>query len=139
MMPCDKLINMSESSVLNGNGDLHSLLSPGPSGVSSIDDEQLLFHWKFNELINLEGISISTPKPDGDRAPKTIKLYVNQPTMTFDDVDSLPPAQIIEVLPNNLRAPTSAAAAASLASISAAIIPLKKVKFLRVFDLAVFC
>ena len=50
--------------------------------LESDTDEQLLIHIPFMNAVRLSGIIIkSTAHPD--QAPKTVKLFVNQPTIGF--------------------------------------------------------
>ena len=50
-------------------------------------DEQLLFEIAFNIPVKLNGILIRGVSLD--TAPKTIHLFINQPSMTFDDTSVL--------------------------------------------------
>ena len=64
-------------------------LPPSPQGYREDDglvlesdtDEQLLIHINFSQAVRLSGIVIKSTV--GDAAPKTVKLFVNQPTIGF--------------------------------------------------------
>ncbi len=49
--------------------------------LESDTDEQLLIHINFSQAVRLSGIVIKSSV--GDAAPKTVKLFVNQPTIGF--------------------------------------------------------
>ena len=49
--------------------------------LESDTDEQLLIHIPFNQAVRLSGFIIKSTV--GGQAPKTVKLFVNQPTIGF--------------------------------------------------------
>jgi len=59
----------------------------------SDDDEQLLMTFEFREAVRLHSINIIAPR--GETAPRTIKLYVNKPSIDFAECEDLPSAQTI--------------------------------------------
>ena len=90
--------------MLTGTGVLRS---------DSSVDPQLLLKLSFREPIKLRGLkllstahsaastsasaSVQSENPDGntESAPKTLKLYVNSPNLSFADTDSTPPTESI--------------------------------------------
>lgn len=90
--------------------------------LESDTDEQLLVHIPFNQAVRISGIIIkSTAVPD--QAPKLIKLFTNRPTIGFNEAESDPGIQSIEITEDQLKGN---------------VIPLKVVKFSRVNCLSVF-
>ncbi|ODN96527.1 thioredoxin [Cryptococcus wingfieldii CBS 7118] len=86
---------------------LSSILGPdrGPRGTSFLEsdvDPELLISIPFQDPIKLKHISIfSGISPS--QAPKTIKLFINQPNIGFDEADSLTPAQEIELTADQVK------------------------------------
>jgi len=64
--------------------------------LQSLDDEQLIIHIPFTEMVSLWSINIVST-PANYASPKIIHLYKNKPNMTFLDVDSHIPTQTIEL------------------------------------------
>lgn len=85
----------------------------------SADDEQLLMYFPFSEPVSLSAISIEAPsggacsegkgagllivatgrcarRTAAESAPSLVKLYVNQPSMSFDDTDATA-TQVLEL------------------------------------------
>jgi len=82
------------SDVLSGNG---------LAALESDVDEQLLITVPFSSHIKLRGLRIvALEATDASSGPKEVRLYVNQPNMSFEDVDSIKPAQVIELTPEHL-------------------------------------
>lgn len=52
--------------------------------------EQLLINLKFKSPLNLQAIQFLGPKENG---PKTIKLYSNRGTLSFEDIEDTPMTQ----------------------------------------------
>ena len=95
---------LSLQSILTGTGLLRS---------DSSVDPQLLLKLSFREPVKLRGFkllstagttssaaasaSIQSESADGatESAPKTVKLYVNSPNLSFADTDSTPPTETI--------------------------------------------
>ena len=95
--------SISVQSILTGTGVLRSDASVDP---------QLLIKLSFREPVKLRGLkllstastastsaSVQSENPDGntESAPKTLKLYVNSPNLSFADTDSTPPTETIVV------------------------------------------
>lgn len=97
--------------------------------LESDTDEQLLISLTFKTPTKLKHIRIKTTKDD--RAPKTLKFYVNRPTMDFSDTESFPPTQVITLSPNSYAPEESS-------SLQSALIDLSFVKFQNVSKLAIF-
>lgn len=57
----------------------------------SDDDEQLLMTFEFREAVRLHSLNIIAPTDD--HGPRTIKLFVNKPSIDFADCSELPAAQ----------------------------------------------
>jgi len=88
-----------------------------------MDSDAVLFHFAFNEAVNLSTVRI---KAQDKSAPRVVKLYVNRVSMGFEDCDSVPCAQAFE-----LRE-------ADYAAGGVATLQLRTVKFTRVVALTVF-
>jgi hypothetical protein len=91
----------------------------------SDSDEQLLLHIAFNEAVCLQGIKLIAGEGKLQEGPKTVKLYANRISVSFSDVDSLPPTQTLELGKDDLGSETS-------------ITPLKQVLFNRVNSISIF-
>jgi len=91
------------------------------SFLESEADEQLLIDLPFKQNVKIHSIAIKGPQ---GYAPKGIKLYCNQKTMNFDDLDSGISAQEIVFTENQVLEGTS--------------VPLKIVKFQNVNHLTIF-
>ena len=102
-MPCTSSLSLSPQSILTGSGVLRS---------DSSVDPQLLIKLSFREPIKLRGFkllstaassstsasaSVQSENPDGntESAPKTLRVYVNSPNLSFADTDSTPPTETI--------------------------------------------
>ncbi|XP_054265332.1 thioredoxin-like protein 1 [Macrosteles quadrilineatus] len=63
-------------------------------------DNQLIIPITFNQAVKIHSIKIKAPEATG---PKTIKLFINQPTvLDFDAASQNVPTQLIEVKPSDL-------------------------------------
>lgn len=51
----------------------------------------------MNQSVRIRAIRLSTLPSSFAQAPKTLRLFVNSPTLGFDDAESLEPAQEVEV------------------------------------------
>ncbi|WVQ83935.1 thioredoxin [Cryptococcus sp. DSM 104549] len=86
---------------------LSSILGPdkGPRGTSYLEsdvDPELLISIPFQDPVRLRAISIfSGISPP--QAPKTIKLFINQPNIGFDDTESVAAAQEFELTPDQVK------------------------------------
>lgn len=84
--------NNDEPACLNQSKEhsIESLLSRVEgSYLSSSTDEQLLITLPFRLRMGLKYISFSSL--DDESCPKKIKIFVNRPSMDFDNVDSINP------------------------------------------------
>jgi len=85
-------------------------------------DEQLLISIAFNQLIRLHSIRINAPP---GKAPKTVKLFINQPkTLDFDSADSMSSVQTLVLTPADVE--------------NGSVIPLLYVKFQNVSNITLF-
>ena len=60
--------------------------------LTSDDDEQIIMTLPFKQLVNLT--SLVVVGPDDDTRPKTVKLFVNKPNLSFDNCGKKPVATI---------------------------------------------
>ncbi|EEH52646.1 uncharacterized protein MICPUCDRAFT_29754, partial [Micromonas pusilla CCMP1545] len=60
--------------------------------LTSDDDEQIIMSLPFKQLVNLT--SLVVVGPDDDTRPKTVKLFVNKPNLSFDNCGKKPVATI---------------------------------------------
>ncbi|KAJ2547629.1 hypothetical protein EV175_005142 [Coemansia sp. RSA 1933] len=91
-----KMVLKTQSECLNQNDDhpLENVFTEGDSVLESDVDEQMVIHVSFNQPIKLHSIMLKAPL---DKAPKNIKLFANNSTIGFDDVDSIEATQTIEM------------------------------------------
>ena len=82
-------------------------------------DGQLLLHVPFNNTLRLSALQLDAP---ADEAPTLVKVWVNAPTLGFEDVDSVEPAQTLTL-------------AAGDVGEGARLLPLKLVRFTKVNSL----
>eukprot|EP01084_Bolivina_argentea_P248279 415274_1 len=87
-------------------------------------DEQLMLHIAFQETVKIHSIDFCSPKPDGDEAPTTIKLYINRDSLGFSDAEDTEAIQELKLSPEDLQPDR--------------LSPLKFVKFQRVSSLSIF-
>ncbi|GAA5976562.1 hypothetical protein JCM11641_001340 [Rhodosporidiobolus odoratus] len=91
-------IDYSQVHCLNEAGD-HSLKEMlrggGDKWLESDADEQLLLQVPLNQATRIRALRFSTLPSSLQFAPKTVKLFVNQPSVDFDSAESLEPAQEI--------------------------------------------
>ncbi|KAK9821423.1 hypothetical protein WJX81_003107 [Elliptochloris bilobata] len=59
--------------------------------LESDTDEQLLLHIQFNQAVKLSGLVIKAEA--GGTAPRTVKLFTNQPSLGFSEAASERPTQ----------------------------------------------
>jgi len=86
-------------------------------------DEQLILTVSFNQAIKIHSIKIKAPG-DG-HGPKTIKLFVNQPSsVDFDQAEGMEGVQKIDLTPDDITGEK--------------VIPLRFVKFQNVTNLVIF-
>ncbi|KAJ3060315.1 Thioredoxin-like protein 1, partial [Quaeritorhiza haematococci] len=85
-------------------------------------DEQLIISIPFNQTVKLHSIRIVAP---ADKAPQTIKTYVNRPnTLSFDETDSVQETECLNLTAKDYE--------------EGAIIPLRYVKYQNVHTLQLF-
>jgi hypothetical protein len=89
--------------------------------VRSDVDGQLLLHVPFTNTLRLSGLQLDAP--DGE-APTRVKIWVNAPTLGFEEVDDVEPAQTLQL-------------AAGDVGEGARLLPLKPVRFNKVDSLHV--
>ncbi|XP_031568357.1 thioredoxin-like protein 1 [Actinia tenebrosa] len=118
-------INKSGCESLNEDNEhtLADALSKGPAYLQSDCDEQLLFTIAFNQPVKIHSIKLQAPN-DG-KAPKTIKLFINQTkTLDFDSAEQFTPIQTLELTADDVK--------------DDSIIQLKYVKFQNVQNMTFF-
>jgi hypothetical protein len=77
--------------------------------VRSDADEQVIIHVAFNTAVNIHAIKFSGAF--GDESPRVVKLYVNRVSVSFQDVDSFPPTQVLELAKSDFEEASFAQAA----------------------------
>ncbi|WBW72127.1 thioredoxin-like I protein Txl1 [Schizosaccharomyces osmophilus] len=114
-------LNQSDEYHLRNALDLDS-----SSYLQSDADEQLMIYIPFLEAVKIHSLSITPVKENLSKAPKTLKLFINQPTvLSFEDAESSPATQVIEEIEyKSDDEPLN--------------IPLRFVKFQRVNSLVIF-
>jgi hypothetical protein len=90
--------------------------------LKSDADEQLLLTVPFKQLVKLHSMRVVAPV--GDTAPRKLKLFVNAPSMGFEDAESRKAAQEIELTAEQLAGDKP--------------FPLNYVKFQRVSQVTLF-
>jgi len=85
-------------------------------------DEQLLLYVPFNQAVKLHSLSVLAV--DGDRAPKTLKIFTNKHAMDFQSAESTPAVQELDLSADDVEKGT--------------LIPLKFVKFQSVNSVTFF-
>jgi len=96
-------------------------LSPGEGFLQSDCDEQLILSLAFNQVVKIHSIKMKAPS---DKGPRTVRVFMNQPTtLDFDKADSMAAAQDLVLDPRQL---------------DGSIIPLKYVKFQNVQNIQFF-
>lgn len=68
--------------------------------TESDTDEQLLIHIPFTQRVKLSGVSFAAPA--GGKGPKSVKLFVNRPSVGFTDAESTPCAAELTLSPSDL-------------------------------------
>jgi len=83
-------LNETDHHPLNG-----CLNSGGASYLESDADEQLIINIPFNQPVKLHSLKIKGP---ADSGPKTVKVFINQPsTLDFDQASQMEPTQLLEL------------------------------------------
>ena len=97
-------VDASKASVLNSaNADaLGAVLGDTGSSVAlrSDADEQLLLYVPFPSAVKLHSLAFTAPP---SHAPRTLKVFINKPHMTFDDVEGMCCTQAFEVSPGQTQ------------------------------------
>jgi thioredoxin len=75
--------------------DVRNILNEDASYLESDVDEQLIIGVPFNQTVKLHSLKLVAASKA--HAPKSIKLYVNRPTLGFDEVDSVEPTQTLDL------------------------------------------
>ena len=97
-------VDASKASVLNSaNADaLGAVLGDTGASVAlrSDADEQLLLYVPFPSAVKLHSLAFTAPP---SHAPRTLKVFINKPHMTFDDVEGMCCTQAFEVSPGQTQ------------------------------------
>ena len=97
-------VDASKASVLNSaNADaLGAVLGDTGSSVAlrSDADEQLLLYVPFPSAVKLHSLAFTAPP---SHAPRTLKVFINKPHMTFNDVEGMCCTQAFEVSPGQTQ------------------------------------
>ncbi|XP_033112016.1 thioredoxin-like protein 1 isoform X2 [Anneissia japonica] len=103
--------------------DLENCLRLGDGTYLESDcDEQLLISLEFSQNVKIHSIKLHGP---ADKAPKTVKLFINQPhQMDFDQAERNDPVQKLELTEDDVK--------------EDCVIPLKFVKLQNVNNLTIF-
>jgi len=106
----------------------HMLANNGSTASSSSflqskHDAQMILHVPFTVPVGIRYLKLSTSSQHAAAKPKTIKLYVNKPSLDFNDVNDMAPVQQFELSEGD--------------EANNVIYELKFVKFLNVTDLSV--
>ncbi|GAA6034887.1 hypothetical protein JCM8097_009351 [Rhodosporidiobolus ruineniae] len=91
-------IDQSQVHCLNEASDhilKEMLKGGGDKWLESDADEQLLLHIPLQQATKIRALRFTTLPSSLPQAPKTVKLFVNQPSLDFDSADSSEPAQEI--------------------------------------------
>ena len=114
-----------------GGAEFVSIPNPPPQGLrddaglvtESDTDAQLLINIPFNQAVRVSSITIRAPPRDS--APRTLRLFVDRPSLGFADAESDPPAQEVVLTDADVDEDGKA-------------IPLRAARFGRVTQLALF-
>ncbi|KAL6073500.1 Thioredoxin-like protein 1 [Balamuthia mandrillaris] len=117
-------VDRSQATCLNASEEhpWQHILTKEETYLESDCDEQLLVYLPFKQPLKIHSLNFVAPT-DG-RAPQTVKLYVNQPTMDFQSPDSIPATQELHLGAEDIT--------------ESSLIPLKFVKFQNVTSLTLF-
>jgi len=91
----------------------------------SDSDEQLLIHVAFQGAVSLQGIKFIAGSGKKNEAPKTVKLFANRVSIAFNDVDTVPPTQVLELTEADLEDEVK-------------YTPVKQVVFNRINSISIF-
>ncbi|KAE9154677.1 hypothetical protein PF006_g1339 [Phytophthora fragariae] len=90
--------------------------------LKSDADEQLMLYIEFQDAVKVFSLNIVAPQ--GEEAPRVIKLFVNRPNLGFSDAGDVEPTQTIELNGEDLLPEND--------------VELRFVKFQRVKNITVF-
>jgi len=96
-------VDAASAMVLNADNksSLSTVLSGGGGGVLRSDescDHQLLIMVPFKEKVKVRGVRIvSNPTNENESAPKSVKIWIDQPHFSFSDVEDATPVQSFEL------------------------------------------
>jgi hypothetical protein len=93
----------------------------GEGYLASDCDEQLIISVQFNQAVKIHSIIMKAP---ADNGPKTLKLFINQPNFSFDQLSSTIAVQELQLNPKDLA--------------NESMINLRFVKFQNVQNLVMF-
>jgi len=90
-------VNSAASECLNESDDhplAHCLTQEG-GFLASDCDEQLIISLSFNQAVKVHSLMIKGPE---DKGPKTVKVFINQPsTLDFDKAEGYEPTQQVDL------------------------------------------
>ncbi|CAF3666301.1 unnamed protein product [Adineta steineri] len=97
----------SKSSIEDESLDTVNAISTWKNGLlenrfilkSNSNEIELILHVKFMRLVTLHSISFKALEDNG---PKTVKLFLNRETVSFTDVKTNEPVEILEINKNHL-------------------------------------
>lgn len=122
-MDLNTFLSKANSECLNEDDEhpyTHCLTSGG-GFLQSDCDEQIILALAYNQAVKLHSLKIKAPQ---DKGPKTIRVFINQPTtLDFDKADSMTSTQDISLTADQL---------------DGSIIPLRFVKFQNVQNVQFF-
>ncbi|KAG7386588.1 Thioredoxin-like protein 1 [Phytophthora pseudosyringae] len=90
--------------------------------LKSDADEQLMLYIEFQDTVKVFSLNIQAPQ--GEEAPRVVKLFVNRPNLGFSDATDVEPTQTIELTDEDLLPEND--------------VELRFVKFQRVKNVTVF-
>ncbi len=143
------LLEKSGTHCLNASAEhplSHALAGTG--SLESADDAQLLLTLAFREPVKCATLVLSST--DDGRAPKSLKLFVNQPHVDFSQADDDAPTAAFELLPVGASVDVNSSSSSSSsavrrvaytrdeAGVLRAVLPLHYVHFQKVTSLSVF-
>jgi len=95
-------ISEKECECLNEDDDhpYTHCLTAGGGFLQSDCDEQLILSLSFNQMVKVHSIKLKAP---GDKGPKHVRIFMNQPTtLDFDKADSMTATQELTLTPDQL-------------------------------------
>jgi len=124
-----KYVDLSGVSSLNTDTKTHPRsVIESKNGILKSNNEvdhQLIVVIPFNEAVKLSSIRFTgVSKADGESGPKTVKLFVDMPNISFNDVEDITPTQVVALGAKDLQGDKD--------------IVLKFVKFQRVRSITLF-